>query len=299
MPILALHGFTGCGSDFAPFAAIFEVSWSGRVYAATPPTSKMPPGPTPVIKPGASNNVASGFTPRSEPVRKTTQLDWHCPDLPGHGSDPQLDCSPDATLRFVDAAAAKCMVQNGTPRVLLGYSMGARAALLHAVNHPDYWDALILISGNPGIEDPAARAERVKTDDSLAESLERMGTAGFLDFWQETPLIRSQKNIPSPWRETMLRNRQTHTVSGLAKSLRQFGQGSCPNLWPRVGELALPVCLISGAKDTKYTAIAARMSELLIHTKSRHVTIEAASHMPHLEQAEATSGVVKDFLLSL
>jgi 2-succinyl-6-hydroxy-2,4-cyclohexadiene-1-carboxylate synthase len=173
--------------------------------------------------------------------------------------------------------------------------MGARAGLLHAVNYPDSWDALILISGNPGIEDATARAERVKADEALAQSLERMGVAGFLDFWQETPLVRSQQTIPSAWRKTMLKNRQHHTVEGLAASLRQFGQGSCPNLWPQIGQLAMPVCLISGAKDTKYTEIATRMLERLPHAKSRHAIIEAASHMPHLEQAEATVQVVNDF----
>ena len=249
MPILALHGFTGRGSDFAPFAEMSGVP------------------------------------------------DWHCPDLPGHGPDPQLDCSSDATLRFVhETAATVCTEQATSPRVLLGYSMGARAGVLHAVNYPDYWDALILVSGNPGIEDPAVRTDRVKADDALAQSLERMGVVGFLDFWQETPLIRGQKNIPSAWRETMLRNRQDHTVEGLASSLRQFGQGSFPNLWPKVGNLSMPVCLITGAKDTKYTEIAARMVGHLPHAHSRHTIIETASHMPHLEQAETTAEVVREFL---
>jgi len=177
--------------------------------------------------------------------------------------------------------------------------MGARAGLLHAVKYPDYWDALILVSGNPGIEDPVVCADRVEADEALAQSLERMGVASFLDFWQETPLIRNQKNIPSAWRDTMLQNRQHHTVEGLAHSLRQFGQGSCPNLWPQVGELPMPVCLITGAKDAKYTAIAARILALLPHAKCRHAVIEAASHMPHLEQAEATAKVVNSFLARL
>lgn len=261
MPILALHGFTGCGSDFAPFAK----------------------------KTAELNQAESDWRP-----------DWLCPDLPGHGPNPQLDCSPNATTRFVDEALqAMDTGQTATPRILLGYSMGARAALLHAVNFTDCWDALVLISGNPGIEDSGVRADRVKADESLAQSLERMGVKSFLDFWQETPLIRSQKEIPTAWRETMLQNRQRHTVEGLAKSLRQFGQGSCPNLWPRIEELSMPVCLITGAKDTKYTAIAVRMSTLLPHPKSHHAIIEAASHMPHLEQAEATSEIVKDFFRSL
>jgi 2-succinyl-6-hydroxy-2,4-cyclohexadiene-1-carboxylate synthase len=252
MAILALHGFTGAGSDFAPFAALCE---------------------------------------------HARESDWHCPDLPGHGPDPQLDCSPGATVRCIDAALAAA----GTaPRILLGYSMGARAALLHAVSAPEKWDALILISGNPGIEDPARRADRVQADETLAQSLLRMGLTDFLDFWQETPLIRSQKNIPAAWREAMLEKRLSHTTEGLANSLRQFGQGSCPNLWPQINQLTMPICLITGERDRKYSEIAHRlMRHLPASDQSRHAVIEAASHMPHLEQAEASAAVIRGFLASL
>ncbi|TVP76216.1 MAG: alpha/beta fold hydrolase [Puniceicoccaceae bacterium] len=252
MPLLAMHGFTGRGSDFAPFAALCA-------------------------------DLAVGT--------------WHCPDLPGHGIGNERDCSPEATVRWIEATAASAFAATDTsPRIALGYSMGARAALLHAIEHPEAWDALILVSGNPGIQTAEDRAARVVTDEELAQSLQRMGVPAFLEFWQETPLIRSQKNILSAWRERMLEARQQHTVDGLVRSLRQFGQGSYPNLWPSLKELKIPICLITGARDEKYTEIAQRMRPLLPNLQSRAASIEAASHMPHLEQAKATAAVVTEFL---
>lgn len=255
MPILALHGFTGCGADFAPFADLCGDALAGN---------------------------------------------WHCPDLPGHGVNSELDCSPGAVVRFInDTIAESFAATDPSPRQLIGYSMGARAALLHAVDAPASWDALILISGNPGIENPGDRSARITADKALADSLQRMGAPAFLDFWQETPLIRSQKTIPSNWRKAMLKNRENHTADGMAKSLHNFGQGSCPDLWPQLGKLTMPVCLISGARDRKYTDIAKRMIARLANPLSQHTAIESASHMPHLEQAEATADVIRRFIKTL
>ena len=139
--------------------------------------------------------------------------------------------------------------------------MGARAALLHATHHPDVWDALILISGNPGVENEINRSDRRISDAKLADSIERLGVKTFLEFWQEMPLIRNQREIPTNHQAFMQANRLKNTSVGLAKSLRQFGQGSAPNLWPKIGKLDMPTLLITGEKDTKYTNIAQRMQK--------------------------------------
>lgn len=254
MSILALHGFTGCGADFAPLA-------------------------------------------------KLCGGEWHCPDLPGHGSEPELDCSPQAMVEFIDKERDKLGSSSRrikeiaeTPKVLLGYSMGARAALLHATRYPQLWDALILISGNPGIEDETARAKRREADAKLADSIEQKGVPAFLDFWQQTPLICSQQNIPSDLKNIMQANRLKHKATALANSLRQFGQGSVPNLWPEVSKLHIPVCLITGTLDTKYTQIAKRLVPILHSAHSTHAVIEGGSHAPHLESVEASASVIQDFL---
>ncbi|MGZ0709445.1 alpha/beta fold hydrolase [Coraliomargarita sp. W4R53] len=251
MQILALHGFTGCGSDFAPCAELV----GGQ---------------------------------------------WHCPDLPGHCDHLKLDCSPQATVDYIQQQLPTCHSSRPTPqRILLGYSMGARAALQHATQYPAAWEALILISANPGIETEAERAQRRSADAKLADSIQVKGVPEFLEFWQQTPLIRNQQKIPDDWRKTMQSHRLKHTARGLANSLWQFGQGSCPNLWPQISKLKMPVCLITGERDSKYTNIAKRMLPELRSPLSTHAEIKDASHMPHLEAAEASAKVMKRFLNSL
>jgi 2-succinyl-6-hydroxy-2,4-cyclohexadiene-1-carboxylate synthase len=247
MPILALHGFTGSGSDFAP-------------------------------------------------VAKLCGGNWHCPDLPGHGDTTSaFDCSPEAVREFIQQQLLG--IASTTPNVLLGYSMGARAALLHATTYPEHWDALILISANPGIEDAAERAARALSDEALAQRIEREGIPSFLQFWQAQPLIRSQQHIRAAWQDAMHAKRLQQTAVGLAASLRQFGQAACPNLWPELSKITCPVLLITGEQDGKYRAIAERMQIELADAK--HITIPRAGHMPHLEVPDATTEACIDFLRSI
>jgi 2-succinyl-6-hydroxy-2,4-cyclohexadiene-1-carboxylate synthase len=217
---------------------------------------------------------------------------WHCPDLPGHGSAADLDSCPESTLAWVQSTS-------GPSNVLLGYSMGARAALLHATRFPEKWRALILISANPGIESAAERAARREADERLAARIEQEGTQTFLDYWQETPLIQSQKRIRPDWRTKMQANRLQQSPKGLANSLRQFGQGSCPNLWPEMKNLKMPVLLISGSEDQKYSLIAERICKdlkLAGNQAVEHAIIEGASHMPHLERPALSSKEIDQFL---
>ncbi|MGB0414569.1 MAG: alpha/beta fold hydrolase, partial [Coraliomargarita sp.] len=206
-----------------------------------------------------------GFTGSGEDFKEFSPFchtigTWHCPDLPGHGSASELDCTPEATVESIQTQVSGIKPQ---PSILLGYSMGARAALQHACAYPNLWDALILISPNPGIETEEARAERRKVDDKLARRIETDGAASFIEFWQSTPMIRSQQRIRGEWRAAMQASRAQHTAAGLARSLRQFGQGSCSNLWPELSKLKMPVLLITGAEDIKYTRIAERMKTKL------------------------------------
>jgi len=246
--ILALHGFTGCGEDFAKFSPL-----CGGADA------------------------------------------WTCPNLPGHGPAPTLDCTPQATVELVRSHAAA--MHSSATKLLLGYSMGARAALLHAIAHPQHWNALILISANPGIEDISERPARAVSDAKLAQRIRTNGVPAFLEYWQHTPMIHSQQQIRADWLATMQQHRLQHTVEGLAASLEQFGPAACPNLWPQLNQLTCPILLISGADDSKYCAIAKRIEAKL--PRAKWISIPEVGHMPHLEAPEATSAAIRDFIEAL
>ncbi len=233
-----------------------------------------------------------GFTGRGDDFEGFSRLcgletKWHCPDLPGHGPAPTVACAPQAMVEFINGQTP------AKPRVALGYSMGARAALLHAISCPDHWDALILISATAGLESEVERGKRAEHDQMLAERLLREGVTDFLRYWQQTPVIQSQQNIRSDWLERMQANRRQHTAKGLAASLLQFGQAQYPKVWDRLDELNCPVLLITGEQDDKYCAFAKRMQTLLPNAQWR--SISGAGHMPHMEAPKQTAAVIKHF----
>ena len=221
---------------------------------------------------------------------------WHCPNLPGHGGD--IDHG--ANKIMCDPASTRVFIQNyikeisPSPKLLLGYSMGARAALHLALANPNKWRALILISPNPGIKNHKDRKIRRDEDHKLANRIETEGTSSFIKRWKETPLIKSQKSIRADWQKRMHEGREQHSSLGLATSLREFGQGNCPYLLDELNVLKMPVLILTGLNDTKYCNIASQICEKL--TNAEHVPINNSGHMPHLEQPDMTSKVIDRFI---
>ena len=215
-----------------------------------------------------------------------------------HAATLQAQRSNDVAATFLspDLESDKS-VASKTPKIVLGYSMGARAALLHAIANLKHWDALILISANPGIESAAERSARAASDTALAQRIISDGVPTFLEFWQQTPIIRSQQHIRADWQASMQQNRLQHTAAGLAKSVEQFGQAACPNLWPQLNKLQCPILLISGKHDLKYCTIAERMQRAL--PQAQWSKIPDAGHMPHLEAPEATAAAIRRFVHQL
>ena len=215
-----------------------------------------------------------------------------------HAATLQAQRSNDVAATFLspDLESDKS-VASKTPKIVLGYSMGARAALLHAIANLKHWDALILISANPGIESAAERSARAASDTALAQRIISEGVPTFLEFWQQTPIIRSQQHIRADWQASMQQNRLQHTAAGLAKSVEQFGQAACPNLWPQLNKLQCPILLISGKHDLKYCTIAERMQRAL--PQAQWSKIPDAGHMPQLEAPEATAAAIRRFVHQL
>ena len=226
---------------------------------------------------------------------------WRCPDLPGHGPDPQLDCSPEATIRFIENEFLQGDYSNLKDlKILLGYSMGARAAMQHVLTNSWAWDALVLISPQPGIKNMRERISRKDSDEILANRILHEGTRNFIESWQQTDLIKSQDRISSELRVVMQTARYEHTSQGLATSLREFGQGQCPNLWPKIKDLTLPTLIITGSEDTLYTEIAKNMIKINTsinkEVKSQLAIINNAGHAPHLERPEITATTILKFM---
>ena len=176
--------------------------------------------------------------------------------------------------------------------LLAGYSMGGRAALSFTLRHQSKVTALIMESTTAGIEDICDQKQRVQFDLLLADKIKDEGIEAFTDFWFNTPLFRSLRNHIDFENEKNKRNK--NSVMGLANSLSGFSTGLMPNYWDRIHTIKVPVLLISGEFDEKYTKLNAEMNSLI--STSKHITVEGTGHNTHLEKPELFTKFVLDFL---
>lgn len=205
-------------------------------------------------------------------------------DAPGHGTagDEAADL-PTGADRMVDEAPH--------PAAWVGYSMGGRFALYAALRHPDAISNLVLVSTTAGIDDPDERDARRNADDALATRIEQEGVEAFVDWWLTTPLFQTLEQD-----DAAKESRLVNTARGLADSLRRAGAGTMdPPLWDRLHELHMPVMVIAGDLDTRYTANARRL-QASIGPNAQLRLIEGAGHACHLERPDAFSAAVASFL---
>jgi 2-succinyl-6-hydroxy-2,4-cyclohexadiene-1-carboxylate synthase len=211
-------------------------------------------------------------------------------DMPGHAGSTPLAGS------LTEGAA--WLGDSGGPGSYLGYSMGARYCLHLALARPDLVERLVLISGTAGIEDPDERRSRRRADEALAAELDPPASSPspavpvetFVRRWLEGPLFSGIDEARSGVEER-LRN----TGSGLASSLRTAGTGTQDPLWDRLPELTMPVLIVTGGDDTKFTELGHRMAAA-IGPRASHRVLAGAGHAPHLQQPSVVAAWVRSHL---
>ena len=204
-------------------------------------------------------------------------------DAPGHGDN--IDGKQSLNESAAEIAG---MMPKG---VLIGYSMGARLALHVALSSPEKVKKLVLISGTAGMESETERTARRTSDALLASRIVEIGVPAFIDEWLALPmfagLTAAIANIPE-----RLRN----TAQGLADSLVHAGTGTQIPMWESLVNLEMPVLLLAGEQDEKFTAQATRMNGLIPNSEL-HI-VANAGHTVHLEQPDVFASIVRDFITS-
>jgi 2-succinyl-6-hydroxy-2,4-cyclohexadiene-1-carboxylate synthase len=204
-------------------------------------------------------------------------------DLIGHGQSASPSdaaryalelCVPDllAILDVLDLQRAN----------VLGYSMGGRVALRLAIEAPERVSMLLLESASPGIEDAQERAARIRSDDMLAERIERDGIAAFVAEWECQPLLQLADHVAAAVRDEQHAQRLRNDPRGLANSLRGMGAGRQAPLWDQLATLRVPTRLLVGEWDSRYRAIGERMRTVMPCVE---LTVSPeAGHTVHLDQ---------------
>jgi len=204
------------------------------------------------------------------------------PDLLGHaGSDAPTDPARYDLARQAQDLVELLRLLGATPTAIVGYSMGARLALVTALMRPDLVASLLLESPSAGIVDPAARAARVEADERLARTLERDGIEAFVDAWEEQPLFASHAALPAERRRQVRSERLRRGPPALAACLRGAGQGVMTPLHDRLHSISAPTLVVAGERDPVGVERARIVAAAI--PGARLEVVDGAGHAPHLE----------------
>jgi 2-succinyl-6-hydroxy-2,4-cyclohexadiene-1-carboxylate synthase len=221
-------------------------------------------------------------------------------DLPGHGRS-EADCLEDNSYRM--EGCAEHIVDllthlNIETCHIVAYSMGGRLALYLAACCPDRFDRFVIESASPGLKTQRERNERKRHDRQGAESL-AMSSGDteafdvFLADWYCQPPFQTLDKNTAGFIEMMQRRRNSDP-DGLAKSLQLMGTGVQPPLWDKLATIARPVLFIAGARDARFSDLAAEMAYLC--PRSEVAIIAGAGHNAHFERPAEYCDQIRRFL---
>jgi pimeloyl-ACP methyl ester carboxylesterase len=212
------------------------------------------------------------------------------PDLRGHGRSPVTDDVYGMELMAADVLAlldALTLPQ----AVVMGHSMGGYVALAMADRAPGRLSALGIIGSHPFADTEDARQGRYK----LANKVKLEGSGAVVEF------MLPRLFAPNPPDDETL----TEQVTALMQATRPLGligtlQGMAvrPDTSTLLATLDLPVLLVAGDKDAIVPL--ARMETMAASLKKGLLaTIENAGHMMMMEQPQATTMAIRQFLEEL
>jgi len=215
-------------------------------------------------------------------------------DLIGHGkSDSPSDVTkyfPDILVRYIEDILNFLSISKV---FILGYSMGGRAALFYAVNQSERIKGLILESSTAGIENEKDRTERIKSDEELAQYIEKHNIENFVELWMDKEIFNTQRRFSNEKLKNIRKKKILNSKIGLVNSLRGFGTGVTPFLGDKLSTLNFSVLLISGDLDSKFTQINSEMVNQF--SKAEHKIITNAGHNTHIEEPNKFIKTINDF----
>ena len=176
------------------------------------------------------------------------------------------------------------------PVTLIGYSLGGRLALDFATRRPELVEKLVILSANPGIEDPQEREARREWDKKWCDLLKEKGLETFLDKWYAQPLfseMRKQANYSE-----IFKRRMQNDPKEIIATFESLSPGVLPSRWDAIQKFSFPTLFLFGARDVKYQLIRNKLEKLGVNTD----LIPNSGHAIHLENPTACANKIKEFL---
>lgn len=202
------------------------------------------------------------------------------------------DWADTVAQKFTDCA-------QGHRLTILGYSMGARLLLYLLSKYPNVCAAAVIISGHPGLDNPADCLQRRNDDAEWAARARQMPWQEFLQAWETRPIFACgipqkqwRSDLASAWQEE--RRAQEARRHDIARSLEIWSLGSQPNLVPHFTSIPTPILWLTGDHDSKFTQLAASACTQL--PSAAHHTIAYAGHRLPWEAPATTTTLIRQFM---
>jgi 2-succinyl-6-hydroxy-2,4-cyclohexadiene-1-carboxylate synthase len=215
-----------------------------------------------------------------------------CPELKRYLKDGSSDVNSDF-LSVVHEIAQEFSSSGGC--LLVGYSMGARIALSLLIEYAGLFTGALLIGVNPGISEEGERVKRKKWEQELVAFLLDKGIDEFVLHWENMPLFKTQKSLEPAVKLRQRQMRTEHSCDEIVKAILKLGLSSMPDYWPELKNIKVPVWVITGELDSKYSLIAKNMSA--IQSNFKQVIIKKCGHNPVIENPSELSAVLLNIFI--
>lgn len=170
------------------------------------------------------------------------------------------------------------------PRVLMGYSLGARLALHAILDNPKLWSKAIFISGHSGLAEKD-RAARKQNDAIWADAFKMNPWENVIEKWEAQEVFKT-------CRYSFKREEKNYSREFLAHCLTCYSLGCQEDLQEKIAKLDLPILWITGDKDAKFSKLAANLS---LNKLSQKINLPCGHRAPW-ELKEDFQKVVYSFL---
>jgi pimeloyl-ACP methyl ester carboxylesterase len=178
------------------------------------------------------------------------------------------------------------------PIVLAGFSMGGYAAWQFALRYPERLRGLILCDTRAAADADEARTGRMNMAAEALKSRSAEPALGMLPKLLSTATPKTRPELVEQTREMILRQ------SPEAIAAAQRGMARRDNVTGRLGSIGCPAQVLVGADDV--ISPPKEMHQIAYALpRARYAEIPSAGHMSPIENPEAVTQTIRDFMHSL
>ncbi|MDC9580610.1 2-succinyl-6-hydroxy-2,4-cyclohexadiene-1-carboxylate synthase [Xenorhabdus sp. PR6a] len=207
-------------------------------------------------------------------------------DLPGHGHSVDVNLSGGFAemSALLNTTLSAYQIKDYW---LIGYSLGGRIAMYHAIyGKHDGLRGLLVEGGNPGLSSRRERDRRLQHDKHWAQRFRREPMRSVLADWYQQPIFA---DLTAVQREQFIQLRSQNSGNRIADMLEKTSLGQQPWLVPALQQISIPFSYLCGENDRKFQHIAQQYTLPLN-------TIPQVGHNAHYGNPVAFSSTVSHFL---